>query len=130
MHWVSTICMTYARFENVQRKMQVPLPKNLVNGPLKELLPAVWLPTAGEGCGIVLLLQQRGRKPSASFTEVKQEDFPGGAVVKICLPMQETRVRALVQQDPTCRGATKPVCHNYWAWALELAGHNYWSPRA
>ena len=35
----------------------------------------------------------------------------------ICLPMQETRVRALVralvQEDPTCCGATKPVRHNY-----------------
>ena len=31
----------------------------------------------------------------------------------ICLPLQGTRVRALVQEDPTCHGATKPVCHNY-----------------
>ena len=31
----------------------------------------------------------------------------------ICLPMQGTWVRALVWEDPTCRGATKPVCHNY-----------------
>ena len=29
------------------------------------------------------------------------------------LPMQGTRVRALVQEDPTCRGATKPMRHNY-----------------
>ena len=29
--------------------------------------------------------------------------------------MQGTRVRALVREDPTCRGATKPVHHNYWA---------------
>ena len=29
--------------------------------------------------------------------------------------MQGTRVRALVQEDPTCRRATKPVSHNYWA---------------
>ena len=29
------------------------------------------------------------------------------------LPMQGTRVRALVQEDPTCHGATKPVSHNY-----------------
>ena len=40
-------------------------------------------------------------------------DFPGGAVVKICLPMQGTWVRTLVQEDPTCHGATKPVYHNY-----------------
>ena len=31
----------------------------------------------------------------------------------ICLPMQGTRVRALVWEDPTCRGATRPVNHNY-----------------
>ena len=33
--------------------------------------------------------------------------------LRVCLPMQETRVRALVREDPTCRGATKPVYHNY-----------------
>ena len=32
--------------------------------------------------------------------------------LRICLPMQGTRVRALVWEDPTCRGATKPVSHN------------------
>ena len=41
--------------------------------------------------------------------------------------MQATRVRALVREDPTCRGATKPVRHNYWAWALEPMSHNYWA---
>ena len=51
--------------------------------------------------------------------------------------MQGTQVRALVQEDPTCRGATKTVHHNYWACALESTSHNYWahepqllSPRA
>ena len=29
------------------------------------------------------------------------------------LPMQGTWVQALVREDPTCHGATKPVCHNY-----------------
>ena len=33
--------------------------------------------------------------------------------LRILLPMQGTRVRALVREDPTCHGATKPVCHNY-----------------
>ena len=33
--------------------------------------------------------------------------------LRICLPMQRTRVRALVWEDPTCRGATRPVSHNY-----------------
>ena len=47
--------------------------------------------------------------------------------LRIRLPVQGTRVRALVQQDPTCRRATKPVHHNYWACALEPASHNYWA---
>ena len=47
--------------------------------------------------------------------------------LRICLPMQGTQVQSLVQEDPTCYGATKPVCHNYWAWALESVSHNYWA---
>ena len=47
--------------------------------------------------------------------------------LRIRLPMQGTRVRALVREDPTCRRATKPVCHNYWACALEPTSHNYWA---
>ena len=43
----------------------------------------------------------------------------------ICLPTQGKRVRALVQEDPTCSGATKPVRHNHWACALEPTSHNY-----
>ena len=33
--------------------------------------------------------------------------------LRICLPMQGTRVRALVWEDPTCCGAAGPVSHNY-----------------
>ena len=43
-----------------------------------------------------------------------------------CLPMQETQVWSLVWGDSTCQGATKPVCHNCWACALE--SRNYWAP--
>ena len=49
--------------------------------------------------------------------------------LRIRLLMQETQRRALVREDPTCRGATKPVRHNYWACALEPFSHSYWSPR-
>ena len=31
--------------------------------------------------------------------------------LRIRLPMQGTRVRSLVWEDPTCHGATKPVRH-------------------
>ena len=35
--------------------------------------------------------------------------------LRIRLPMQGTQVQALVQEDPTYCGASKPVSHNYWA---------------
>ena len=33
--------------------------------------------------------------------------------LRIRLPMQGTRVQALVREVPTCRRATKPVHHDY-----------------
>ena len=33
--------------------------------------------------------------------------------LRIRLPTQGTGVRALVQEDPICHGATKPMRHNY-----------------
>ena len=33
--------------------------------------------------------------------------------LRIRLPMQGTRVQALVWEDPTCRRATRPMRHNY-----------------
>ena len=59
-----------------------------------------------------------GKRRNGMFKE-----FWGTSLVaqwlRICLPMQGRQVRALVREDPTCRGATKPVRHNYWASALE-----------
>ena len=83
-------------------------------------------------------LRQRG----ALFLFIRIQDFlmlgvcikkqqTGASLVaqwlRILLPRQGTLVRALVQEDPTCHGATKPVCHNYWACALEPVSHNYWA---
>ena len=52
---------------------------------------------------------------SPGMCQIKNK--PGASLVaqwlRICLPMQGTRVRALVWEDPTCRGATRPVSHNY-----------------
>ena len=47
--------------------------------------------------------------------------------LRVRLPMQGTWVQALVQEDPTCRGATGPVCHSCWACTLEPASHNSWA---
>ena len=64
-------------------------------------------------------------------TTIKKKRIWGTSLVaqwlRIRLPMQGTRVRALVREDPTCRGATKPMHHNYWACALEPTSHNYWA---
>ena len=51
-----------------------------------------------------------------SQVSLKVEEGGASLVVqwlRICLPMQGTRVRAVVWEDPTCRGATRPVSHNY-----------------
>ena len=40
--------------------------------------------------------------------------------LRIHLPIQGTWVWALVPEDPTCHGATKPVRHNYWACVPQL----------
>ena len=49
--------------------------------------------------------------------------------LRICLPMQGTRVRALVWEDPTCRGATGPLSHNYWACASGACSPQQQRPR-
>ena len=51
---------------------------------------------------------------------LRQNDHKGASLVaqwlRICLPMQGTRFRALVWENPTCRGATGP-----WATVTEPA---------
>ena len=37
----------------------------------------------------------------------------------ILLPMQGAWIWSLVWENPTCQRATNPLCHNYWACALE-----------
>ena len=54
---------------------------------------------------------------SYAWGAVQKRRSSGASLVeqwlRICLPMQGTRVRALVWEDPTCRGATGPVSHKY-----------------
>ena len=55
-----------------------------------------------------------GRRPD--FKVPSKADIRASLVaqwLRVCLPMQGTRVRALVWEDPTCRGATGPMSHNY-----------------
>ena len=48
-----------------------------------------------------------------SRSKMRTQDFLVVQWLRIRLPMQGTRVRALLWEDPTCRGAAKPVRHNY-----------------
>ena len=69
--------------------------------------------------------------PSSFTSRFTSKNAPLASLVvqwlRIRLPMQGTWVWSLVPGDPTCHGATKPMCHNYWACALEPASHNYWA---
>ena len=48
---------------------------------------------------------------------------------RIPLPVQETRVRSLGQEDPTCPGATRPVhCAAVRSLEPQHRSHNCWSP--
>ena len=71
------------------------------------------------------------KNPSSIKQDIKEFTRLGASLVvqwlRIRLPMQGTRVRALVREDPTCHGGTKSMRHNYWACALEPASHNYWA---
>ena len=64
---------------------------------------------------------------SLALILLSSRDFPGGAVVKNLPANAGDTVRAVVGEDPTCCGATKPVRHNYRAWALEPVSRNYWA---
>ena len=49
--------------------------------------------------------------------------------LRVHLLMQGTRVRALVWEDPTCRRATRPVSHSYWAYASGACAPQQERPR-
>ena len=58
-----------------------------------------------------------------THTSISRHSFRTSLVgqwLRICLPMQGTCVWSLVWEDLTCRGATKPVRHSYWAQVPQL----------
>ena len=59
-------------------------------------------------------LLKYGHSPSSYGEESKSKTSLVVQWIRIRLPMKGTLVRSLVQEDPTCRRATKPVCHSYW----------------
>ena len=80
------------------------------------LLPIQQLTVSHRHCPRVWIHRKDVRPVQGGQVEqIKIQD--GASLVaqwlRICLLMQGTRVRALVWEDPTCHGATKPVSHNY-----------------
>ena len=69
--------------------------------------------------GVVTLIKNEINFRAKNITRDKESNLKmiGASLVaqwlRICLPLQGTRVRALVWEDPTCRRATKPMRHNY-----------------
>ena len=65
--------------------------------------------------GEVLTAGPPGKSPMTFFFFLKSKYWASLVAqwLRIRLPMQGTRVQALVQKDRTCRGAMKPVGHNY-----------------
>ena len=57
-------------------------------------------------------MSEREIKETLSFTTATWASLVA-QWLRVCLPMQGTRVRALVWEDPTCHGAIGPVSHNY-----------------
>ena len=55
--------------------------------------------------------------------------FSYGSVVKNS-PANAGDTGSLVEEDPTCHGAPKPVCHSYWACALGPGSCSYWTLHA
>ena len=96
-------------------------------GTLSKRIREFWylLPTAHSSKSNMWKSRNMGWK------EILKKEFRASLMaqcLRIHLPMQRTWVWSLVREDPTCRGATKPVRH-YWACTLEPASHSYWSPR-
>ena len=66
----------------------------------------------------LIMIYTTGDSPRAGHTKsfLKNRALWASLVAKwlrVCLLMQGTQVRALVWEDPTCRGAARPVSHNY-----------------
>ena len=75
-------------------------------------------PEAFENWSEVLMSSERSptAQPWSCHSEGSKVTQGASLVVqwlRIRLPMQGTRVRALVWEDPTCRGAVGPMSHNY-----------------
>ena len=61
---------------------------------------------------------------------LKAQPWASLVTQRINLPMQEIRVQSLVQEDPTCCRAPKPITPQPLGLPLEPGNHKRWSPCA
>ena len=94
-----------------------------VHGPRVEY-PDLWCSFSGTDLlySISILLVVNGEVKKKNFLKILNLKWSSWASLvaqwlRVCLPRQGTRVRALVWEDPACRGAVGRVSHNYWACA-------------
>ena len=59
------------------------------------------------------------------FLRFPKSSFPVGSVVKNLPANAGDTSLILIQEDPTCFRATKPMYYNCWVYALEPMSHNY-----
>ena len=73
------------------------------------------------------------RKATKYLKDVTLKKQCGASLVAqwlgVRLPMQGTRVRVPVREDPTCHRAAGPVSHNYWACASGACALQWERPR-
>ena len=80
------------------------------------LIWGLWAPTPCSRSSLSLICYLLGVPEAIVCRSTKKGRFGTSLVaqwLRIRLPMQRTWVRGLVWEDPTCRGATRPVSHNY-----------------
>ena len=86
--------------------------------PFQGVSPTTMSPKAGAMSPKVYPQGFLSVQHTSAQSTFEQENKKGGTSLvaqwlRIRLPTQGTRAQALVREDPTCRGATKPTCHNY-----------------
>ena len=124
--WRDIPCLLFRRFNNV--KMPV-LPQNNLQiqcNPNQNPSRDVCVRTCTNVCMHPHMCRY-WQANSKMYIEMQRGASLVAQWLRIRPPMQGTRVRALVREDPTCRGAAKAVHHNYWACALQPASHNCWA---
>ena len=93
--------------------------------PLQQTRPTTEDSGWGQGHDLTWSCSKYGPLTSSwsSWKLIRNVNFGASLVVqwlRICLPIQETQVQSLLQEDPICHETAKPTHCNCWSpWALE-----------